>query len=315
MSENLLAWTKYDPSSKLTVTSSQITFTNLYRTNVAYVYDDKGVDYFSGYYEVWFAFRCTAKTAGDDGPTLCSLANAVDTYRNIYYVAGGPIHAVHLENPSIPDQLRLHLTEIDPAGSDSVYTTPGLNTWYYCKFIRDETVGTYGKLYLYLYSDPERQTQIGLLQLDLHAKRDFRYIYGVQSYGGTGVYSFSGDTKDFDIFLVGPTVPTVSTFDAVNIEKEQADLPGQLDDDGGQACDCGFEWGETVAYGNTTPTESKTTGQNFSQTITGLDAGKTYHFRAVATNAVGTSYGADKSFVTPAPGAGLNPAVITLIVD
>ena len=79
----------------------------------------------------------------------------------------------------------------------------------------------------------------------------------------------------------------------------QATLNGLLVDDGGEACDCGFEWGLTVAYGNITPTDSKTTGQNFSQTILGLLPNRTYHFRAIATNSAGVSYGADRTFTTP----------------
>ena len=78
----------------------------------------------------------------------------------------------------------------------------------------------------------------------------------------------------------------------------QATLNGTLVDDGGEACDCGFEWGETVAYGSTTPTQSRTTGQTFSQTIDGLLPNTTYHFRAFATNSAGTSYGADRTFTT-----------------
>jgi len=81
----------------------------------------------------------------------------------------------------------------------------------------------------------------------------------------------------------------------------QATLNGTLIDDGGQACDCGFEWGETTAYGNTTPTESKTTGQTFSQVITGLSVSTLYYFRAIATNGAGTSYGEAQYFVTLSP--------------
>lgn len=78
----------------------------------------------------------------------------------------------------------------------------------------------------------------------------------------------------------------------------EATLNGTLVDDGGFACDCGFEWGETVAYGNTTPTQSRNTGETFSQVIIGLPHNTTYHFRAFATNLLGTSYGADRSFAT-----------------
>lgn len=81
----------------------------------------------------------------------------------------------------------------------------------------------------------------------------------------------------------------------------KATLNGTLDDDGGEACDCGFEWGETVAYGNTTATQSKTTGLTFAKVITGLLPATTYHFRAFATNSADTVYGADRSFTTLTP--------------
>jgi len=75
-----------------------------------------------------------------------------------------------------------------------------------------------------------------------------------------------------------------------------ATLNGTLDDDGGEFCDCGFEYGETTAYGTTTSTESKETGENFSQALSGLTPGKHYHFRAIATNSAGTTYGSDRQF-------------------
>ncbi len=90
--------------------------------------------------------------------------------------------------------------------------------------------------------------------------------------------------------------PGVSTNPAIAIAANAATLNGTLNDDGGEPCNCGFEWGETIAYGNTTPTQSRTTGQTFAQAITGLDPNKTYHFRAFATNSVGTSYGGDRIF-------------------
>ncbi|GAI30496.1 unnamed protein product, partial [marine sediment metagenome] len=87
-------------------------------------------------------------------------------------------------------------------------------------------------------------------------------------------------------------VPTVTTNPATGL----CTINGTLDDDGGETCDCGFEWGETEAYGNTTPTQSKNSGEPFSQDLDGLLPGVTYHFRAFATNSAGTGYGADGSF-------------------
>lgn len=111
--------------------------------------------------------------------------------------------------------------------------------------------------------------------------------------------------------------PEGTTNPATAVRPTSATLNGTLDSGGGiQPCDCGFEWGETVAYGNTTPTQSRTTGQTFAQTITGLDRDKIYHFRAFATNAMGTAYGDDETFTTPLEAEGmpgLNPALLELL--
>jgi len=96
--------------------------------------------------------------------------------------------------------------------------------------------------------------------------------------------------------LIG--VPTVTTNEETAISQMLANLNGTLDDDGGEDCECGFEWGPDTNYGVTTPTESKVTGETFSQVIHGLYPGTTYHFRAFATNSAGTGYGADRSFTS-----------------
>ncbi|MBA7659507.1 hypothetical protein ES703_67488 [subsurface metagenome] len=99
-------------------------------------------------------------------------------------------------------------------------------------------------------------------------------------------------------------VPTVTTNPATDIKATSATLKGTLVDDGGEACDCNFEWGETDAYehGATSP-QSKTTGEDFSQAITGLLPNRTYHFRAKVTNSAGTGYGDDRAFKTTALGS------------
>ncbi|MBI2849768.1 MAG: fibronectin type III domain-containing protein [Chloroflexi bacterium] len=94
--------------------------------------------------------------------------------------------------------------------------------------------------------------------------------------------------------------PSVSTLPATNVAITSATLNGLLDSDGGLLSDCRFEWGPDTNYGFVTPTVQRSTGQSFAQAITGLQPGATYHFRAVASNANGTSYGSDQSFATPA---------------
>jgi hypothetical protein len=62
-----------------------------------------------------------------------------------------------------------------------------------------------------------------------------------------------------------------------------------------------FEYGTTAAYGSTTPAHALTptmAGQPVSEALSGLTPGTTYHFRLVATNALGPSAGADATFTT-----------------
>lgn len=62
-----------------------------------------------------------------------------------------------------------------------------------------------------------------------------------------------------------------------------------------------FEWGTTTAYGNTTTSQSIGNGQAevaVLQALSGLTSGQTYHYRMVATNSSGTSYGINRELYT-----------------
>jgi hypothetical protein len=79
----------------------------------------------------------------------------------------------------------------------------------------------------------------------------------------------------------------------------QATLNGQLIADAGLVCDVRFEWGTTTDYGFETPwIGGYTAGMTFSYTIYNLAEGVPYHFRAVARNVNGTSYGNDMTIHT-----------------
>ena len=69
-----------------------------------------------------------------------------------------------------------------------------------------------------------------------------------------------------------------------------------------------FEWGTTASLGNVTPPQalgSSFATTNFSEVLTGLTAGLTHYFRAVATNDLGTAFGNIQSFI-------IGPSVETL---
>ena len=130
---------------------------------------------------------------------------------------------------------------------------------------------------------------------DLSIVRPGRGIYAACFEDFTG--GNSGKIKTFDV-EEALALSSVTTDPAAVLGAIAATLNGTLDEDGGEVCECGFEWGLDTSYGHFTSTESKAKGQTFSQIIGGLQPGTTYHFRAFATNSVGTSYGADRSFTT-----------------
>ena len=111
--------------------------------------------------------------------------------------------------------------------------------------------------------------------------------------------------------------PQVTTDPATEIGPVSAALNGILDDDGGMACECWFEWGLDTSYGNVTSPISKTTGEKFSHILGGLLPETTYHFRALASNIFGISNGADRKFrtATESPQSYFNPALKLLLEE
>jgi hypothetical protein len=97
--------------------------------------------------------------------------------------------------------------------------------------------------------------------------------------------------------------PTVVTSSANGIGRTSATLRGTVDPHG-LATTFSFQYGTTAAYGAQTASASAGSGTgsvNVSTKITGLTPATTYHYRVVATNADGTSAGADHTFRTSNP--------------
>jgi len=90
----------------------------------------------------------------------------------------------------------------------------------------------------------------------------------------------------------------VVTGEASSISPTEATLHGLLVCDGGGPCSVYFEYGTTTSYGNITENQTKTTGENFSETVTGLLPETLYHYRAVASNSQTKNNGTDCSFCT-----------------
>ena len=95
--------------------------------------------------------------------------------------------------------------------------------------------------------------------------------------------------------------PIVETKLASSIAGTEVNLNGTMNPNGGTNNSYYFEYGTTTSYGSTTSKFILGNGNeavNVSKTATGLALNTTYHYRIVATNSYGTSYGSDKTFKT-----------------
>ncbi len=98
-----------------------------------------------------------------------------------------------------------------------------------------------------------------------------------------------------------PLPPTVATGAATALAPTSATLNGLLTP-GLAATTYRFEYGPTTAYGSTTPEQTVGAGREAatrSALLEGLEPGREYHARLVASNLAGTTAGGDVVFTTP----------------
>jgi len=180
--EDLTAYTKVDPGSKFTVASNTITYNNLGHGDEAYVYDDKGVNHFDGDYE--HLLDIDMSPSSTDGSVVFPwlLANELGSWNTIF-TGGYDMNTLQLYKSS--DNIRFGLGEMSGSFFWDFYIDV-VDTEYYLKFVRDESIGVHGTLYCYIYDDALRTNLVNTLSLALHEKADFKYIYGICASGSGG---------------------------------------------------------------------------------------------------------------------------------
>jgi hypothetical protein len=104
-----------------------------------------------------------------------------------------------------------------------------------------------------------------------------------------------------------PAAPSVETSPASGITQVSGVVRATVNPNTEPVGDCHFEYGTSPSYGTSIPCSSSPgSGSNrepVKAQLTGLNEETTYHFRIVATNPLGTSYGGDESFTTLGPAA------------
>jgi hypothetical protein len=151
-------------------------------------------------------------------------------------------------------------------------------------------------------SDPVEgsgEHQVSVPVTNLGTGKEYQYrLVATNSLGTT-----RGPIQSFTV--AGP--PTIFGVHASNVRSEEADLGGRINTVG-YPTTYKFEYGPTAAYGSVAPTSGEgdagegTATEGFLQHVSGLEPGRVYHFRMIATNRWGTTTSDDTTFnFFPAP--------------
>jgi hypothetical protein len=110
------------------------------------------------------------------------------------------------------------------------------------------------------------------------------------------IVSDDGVGEDKTFRTAGP--PTVSNQLSSNVTADQATVSATIDTKG-LPTSYRIQWGTSTGYGRFTEVETAESGTaTASVTLTGLQPNRTYHWRTRASNAAGTTLGANRTFRT-----------------
>ncbi|KKN75035.1 hypothetical protein LCGC14_0385370 [marine sediment metagenome] len=300
--EDFNTYSETDPGSMIVKGTRRVEWTDLTRNKEAYVWKDKTAGFFDGDFTHYLTIRVTADLSESNAQfNYWALANVVDEWKGIEDASEDMLAIAH-SHPTSPDRIELNVIEVDGgARYGSVDYVMTLNTNYYLKIVRDESVGTYGTIYCYIYSDAARTTLLATISVTLHSsKKDFRYIYGVMTYNGATPHKASAYSEDLEL-LASLETPSVTTLSMTDYATTTITGNGVINSLGLSAVTAhGHAWNTTIDPVTGDNNVDNGTGSLgvFTSAITGLIDGQTYWARAYATNSEGTTYGANVKFTT-----------------
>ncbi len=184
-----------DPGGDFTIEAHKITYTGFVRNVDAWVYF---VNPISGDFEHLLDIK---QDSTDDAgrAVVWALTNIVNDFKYIRDNSGDSLNLMWWDSAGT---LNLRLMEVDGGTSyaDSNTADVSLGAKVYVKNKRDESVGTYGTLYCYMYSDSGRTTLLDTLSVALHSsKKDFQNVFAIQSDNVPNVSECAGTVENLDL--------------------------------------------------------------------------------------------------------------------
>jgi hypothetical protein len=126
-----------------------------------------------------------------------------------------------------------------------------------------------------------------------------------------------GTATGADVTFTTTGRPFVSTGAVSGVTSNAATLSGTVDPNG-HAASWYFQYGVTGKYGLRTPSRSsssRTGARSVTEAIGSLEPGTTYHYRLVASNGIGTSFGNDTTFTTAGPPVTLATSTLSVVLS
>jgi hypothetical protein len=312
--EDFATYTEVDPNTRISAPATyRVTWAGLTENEDAYVYKDKGAAFFSGDFTHYVTIHISSVDDGVRG-AMWALTNSLDDLTGID-AANGSYLALRLEYDS--PTMGLKITEVDSGTyRESAAITISEDTNYYLKIVRNESVGTYGTIYLYVYTDDQRTAlQSAAKSLALNSsKKDFQYVHAVITYDNNDNDAYSGYVENMEL-IASLEEAEVNTEIVTAIVSTTATGNGTITNLGiSSVTQHGHCWATSL---DPTTADSKTSNGAgslgaFTSAITGLLNGQVYYTRAYVTNTEGTFYGANYRFTAGNAGSQLKPYEIKI---
>lgn len=197
--EDFTGWSpgETDPNSRITVTPTRVECFGTQRDEDARHVDDKGVNHFSGDFTHLLEVFLSSSSTGSGVGFPWQIANDLDDVKGLIDASKSNLYCqnFHAVNPQI------FIAEQDGASNyvDGSITLSE-DTIYYLTIERDESVGSFGDITCFIYSDSGRTTLVDTLNVVLHtSKKDFRYIYAANTFNDGSTDPFYGYSQNLDL--------------------------------------------------------------------------------------------------------------------